>query len=268
MAPYLNLTKHEKQLRQVVGDLFCPGISSSTQGTATLMNEDGTLITNAHLFVQKSGKNKEALSNCFWQRKGSTEHLAIDVSTFKPLTRDFSGEFYKDLSIVRLRKPLLGVRPIKIEDSDEPMKEGDQYIMVSATQKDVPGVAYTTQTIPAGNLDAEFVYSSDLIVQSCTNIKSSNGIWGDCSAEKGSSGSGIFILRGDEILFKGVHKAGGRPSADHKAFTLDDSAPGGKSYSYEIQLNRQITSQIETLLATNDKGRTSLGEHRASLDPK
>ena len=242
------------RIRQTIGDVVCPGV----QGTGFLVGQGGQILTNAHIFVDDSGRDRTNLEKCFWQNKEVPfQRVPLDVGakTLKLFTRSTNSEFFLDLAVVRLESRVPEAHPFRFRTAAS-VRPGDKLAMISAGQLRMPSLPeQTTEVIRVGPDSAfRFDYNREPIAQSCTVMAvgkttdpiPNNAIYSDCSATRGASGSPILVRSEDgELTIGGVHVGGGQDTADYTDFTLDASSPKGRSYSNALQLNQDIIEQIE-----------------------
>jgi V8-like Glu-specific endopeptidase len=254
-GPELGLSAQEvSRLRKTVGDVVCPG----TQGTAFLVGQGRTILTNAHIFVDENGNDRANIDKCFWQNKDEPfQRIPVEVGehSLKLFTRSTAKEFYWDLAVARLEQTIPGVQPLPF-DTPNPVEIGAQLIMVSATQRRMPSLPKPeTEFIRGDPAQPAFAfdYSREPIVQGCSvmavggpaDTVPNDTIYSNCSATKGSSGSPMVVRsQTGELAIKGVHVGGGQDAADYTEFTLDQTSPMGRSYSNAIQLNQDILGEI------------------------
>ncbi len=254
-GPELGLSAREiAQLRQTVGDVVCPGV----QGTAVLVGQGREILTNAHIFVDESGRDRENLDKCFWQNKEEPFQripLEIGENALKLFTRSTIKEFYLDLAVARLARGLPEARPLQF-DTGNSVEIGQQLIMVSAGQLRM--LSLPKQVMEFIRADPqksayEFDYNREPILQSCTVMSvgkptdtvPNDAVYSDCSGTRGTSGSPILVRsQTGELRIKGIHVGGGQDAADYTDFTLDDTSPRGQSYSNALQLNQDILREI------------------------
>jgi hypothetical protein len=255
-GPELGLSGREiVQLRQTVGDVVCPGV----QGTAFLVGRGGQILTNAHIFVDENGNDRANLEKCFWQNKDDPFQripLEIGGNRLKLFTRSTAKEFFRDLAVAHLARPILGAHPFRF-DTRASVENGEQLIMVSAGQLRMPSLPKPVTEFIRGDPAKgafEFDYNREPIVQICTvmavgrptDTVRNNAIYSDCSATRGTSGSPILVRsQSGELMIKGVHVGGGQDAADYTDFTLDDTSPKGRSYSNALQLNQDLLDEIQ-----------------------
>jgi Trypsin-like peptidase domain len=254
-GPELGLSGPEiAQLRQTVGDVVCPGV----QGTAFLTGQGRQILTNAHIFLDENGRDRENLDRCFWQNKDEPFQrvpLKIGENALKLFTRSTAKEFYLDLAVARLERAILEAHPLQF-DTRASAGVGEKLIMVSAGQLRMPSLPRQVTEFIHGDPTKnafEFDYNREPIVQICTvmavgrpaDTVPNNAIYSDCSATRGTSGSPVLVRsQNGELTIKGVHVGGGQDTADYTGFTLDDASPNGRSYSNALQLNQDILDEI------------------------
>jgi V8-like Glu-specific endopeptidase len=254
-GPELGLSEREiAQLRQTVGDVVCPGV----QGTAFLVGQGRQILTNAHIFVDENGSDRANLDKCFWQNKDEPFQripLEIGENALKLFTRSTAREFYLDLAVARLERPLPDAHALQF-DTGNSVEVGERLIMVSAGQLRMPTLPkQVTEFIGADPQKGafEFDFNREPILQSCTvmavgrpsDTVPNDAIYSDCSGTRGTSGSPVLVRsQTGELEIKGVHVGGGQDTADYTDFTLDDASPKGRSYSNALQLNPNILGEI------------------------
>jgi hypothetical protein len=207
-GPELGLSVHEiAQLRRTVGDVVCPGV----QGTAFLVGQGREVLTNAHIFVDEDGRDRANLDKCFWQNKDQPFQrvpLEVGAKTLKLFTRSTAREFYLDLAVARLERPIPDAHPLQFDTRDS-VGLGEPLIMVSAGQLRMPSLPKQAIEFIRGDPHKnafEFDYNREPIVQSCTvmavgrpaDTVSNDAIYSDCSATRGASGSPYSSARRTE----------------------------------------------------------------------
>ena len=276
-ARQLGMSKDEISRLDTVGDIVCPGRPNEKgeynglHGTAIIVGDGLQILTNAHIFVDKDGNNREPLVECFFANKVEPFDmipLEVNMNKMKLFTREIKNEPYLDLALVRLKRKAKGdIRPFKLGMGNLPIRKTDELIMVSASQRHMPPNTSTQQkSIRLSGYTLPFERHTELIIQRCLGQEivdahdevSTTAVYSDCAGTPGASGSPLLVRStSGELVIGLIHAAGGPESSNFQPFTMEIIAPRSISYSRSIQINRDIAAQVDQFQAEFDKKRSA-----------
>jgi hypothetical protein len=268
LGPKLGLSADEiQQARHTTGYIFCPGSTLNNGGdaSAALVGRGDFVITVAHAFVDwKTGLRREPLSECFFQTQGvPSERVYLDFTegSYKIFTKFPVKEFWSDVAVVRLKKPLAKWTPFPFDNGYDRLYEGEELIEVSADSEPWPShlPPLPEKVFKDGGQTYKAALSIEPLVQRCSAIRigasvswNATIVYSDCSGKNGESGSAVLVRRQGHLVLKAVHTAGGHPSADFKPYaTGHDLSDSERSFSLAVIIDYPIINDIKTLIGAH-----------------
>lgn len=223
------------QIRKSTGYIACPGTTNGNPSVASaaLVGSNMQIVTAVHAFIDKNGKKREPLSDCYFlgQEKGA-----------KPRYFDFaSGNFRfgtegsrktgdpNDFAVVQLKEAIEGAKPFNV-DSDPLQK--DEWILGIAAGQESP-----TRTFPEDEpvvqqcKSRDFQYPANAPVQYIT----------DCDLSPLGSGGLVFKRNSNnELVVKGIFTATGKQTLNGQPYN-----PATSSFTRVVAVDEDFAKGIE-----------------------
>lgn len=231
----LALANHEIiQIRQSTGYVICPGTKygnpSVTSGA--LVHDDMVLVTTSHSFVDKYGRRREPLSECYFKTQGLIpETVKFEFTEGQYVFFDdwMKNRNVNDYAVVRLAAPLKYGQAFPLAPENE-IFEGRNFTLVSA-HPSRPWAPFP---------------KDEPVVQTCMVRKKFPSVpehqpvfYGDCDLSQGGSGS-VGLVRTDNRL-KAFSMASGAGPAEHDGQLYN---PEAKSYSFHTSFREGVLAAI------------------------
>lgn len=214
VAKELGLTPTEVlQIRKSVGFVICPGTTNHNPASSTgfLIGTDQKLMTVGHAFKdKKTGKWREPLSECFFRNQEiPPQTVKIDIKKDGEGLEVGSPSMSTDGSdygFVKLKRPVTGAVPLKIEPIERELKANEEIILISAFQD---GVRKPDLTQPI----AQKCVIRDIGYYRSTTVKTT------CDAKGGGSGSPIINRdQSGQLVIRGMISAASENEKDGEEY--------------------------------------------------
>ncbi len=205
-AAYTNMgmdTVDMLRIRQSTGFVYCPGTvhQNPARTSGAVINDNRVVVTNAHSFIDESGRPREPLDQCYFVSQGVVPEIRyFDFNAgFVHPEKWWANKYVNDWAVVRLKQPLMYGRAFPIAPASD-LTEGRSFIMVSAKPRRVW---------------APFPMEEP-VVQTCgvrkifpASLEHKTVFYSDCDVSPGASGSvGLVSINGRLNAFSVVSGSG------------------------------------------------------------
>jgi serine protease Do len=199
------------------------GSSSASAGTGSIINENGTIITNCHVIFNESKKAPFEVVHVFLKPKRVTGNMNKD------LKRHFNAEVLAydkglDLALLKIKKPPADLTVITLGDPEE-LGPGDETIAIGHPEQ---GGLWTITTGVIGTQFEDF-----------KGIPGKHVFQMETSLNRGNSGGPLFDVRGYQI---GVNTAIARKGEGGVAIT-------GVNFAVKSSVAKKFASKHNVTLA-------------------
>ena len=226
-------SKSAEQIRRAVGAVFCPedGPFKQVAGTAFVMGKSDEIVTTGHFTTSPDGTQRD-LSKCFFENFDiPPQRIFIDANNARNLLPPQAPQLndrLHDRARLVLKTPVPSVKPLTASSSGEPLKPGEQLILVTAQNKDfkTDGKDPIVTTCSARNVE--------IARDGVTRVKM------DCDLDGGASGGPIFTVEDGELVVRAM--------AVSKVDTrLPDHSPYEETsnYSFALGMDRDLLSWVK-----------------------
>lgn len=233
----LDITEQDAaRFGQATGYIDCRGrkYSNPNLGSAALVGAEDVVVTNAHNLIDRQGRFREPLEECFFQPQTSPlerYELSFAEGDYEVVRAysDFGGE--NDYAVIRLKRKVARAQAFPTPDGDFELERGQNFVALSA-MSDQP------------NLFNPFYP----VVQGCQVRKIQPGdkdrgptFLGDCDVEPGQSGSiNLVHLNGEWTAIGIIAGSGGGPDGEEYGIPK-------KSFSFHVAFQDKLLNAIKRI---------------------
>lgn len=221
------------RIRQSTGFVYCPGTvnNNAARTSGAVINDNRVVVTNAHSFIDESGRAREPLDQCYFMSQGLVPEIRyFDFSAgFEHPQKWWENKYVNDWAVVRLKQPLMYGRAFPIAPASD-LVEGRNFIMVSAK----PRRAWAPFPM------------NEPIVQTCgvrkifpATSEHKTVFYSDCDVSAGASGSvGLVSINGRLNAFSVVSGSG---TSDYDGQPYSET---GESHSFHTAYRDDLLAAI------------------------
>lgn len=259
-------TKQQEFLTAITGEVVCRSGKFTSRAKARLYQDDSTIMTSAHIFVDKTNPqvkgnlrriNEGALPTCTFASKANPEDLITlkleNSSQYKFGTMDPMNETEDDFAFVRLSRPVEAKWIPKFGTGPQP---GETLHLVTTDAKGSNRQIDPTQ----------------LVIQKCqyqTDDGTKAGFFSNCSTLPGDSFGIYYAYRSGEWEAVAFHVASGLESANGLDFDITNTDVKQRSFSLGSAFTTKFTLDgIEFQRRSSGQADAAGGRKINSVPPK
>lgn len=238
------LTAEEvRDIRMKTGLIYCPGRihNNPRGGSAVLVGDGKTLITNAHNLVDEFGRERGPLSECYFRNQpfpySTHTEIALSDVTRKEIVSNWGGAM--DYAVLRLQNGISGVRGFPVKAA---VQHGSELIVVSGMQRRAPPF-----------------HIGAPIVQKCLareifagTTPHNSAFYGDCDITDGASGGATLARVDGRLVVVGIVAGGGLWKTEERPVEHADGEPYNplatpeykRSYSFHVAIRDLFETAI------------------------
>lgn len=240
-AKELGLSDDEvREIRANTGYVLCEGKKTGgvTVGSGALFGRNGMqVLTNVHAIRGERGQSREP---CYFQNQATRPtRIRLVVEDRFLGSEETAWIPDEDIAGIRLSEKIPGADGLSLDVFGAPLKSRQEVIMISASQN-------WTKSIPPNEPVAQICQVIDVLLE---NSVFPTGLYGDCWATAGASGSIGLVRTEGRLRIKMLHWGDGTYSReDEETSRSKDYHPysrADKSYSYAIGIDGKIARALD-----------------------
>lgn len=220
LGPKLGLSAAEiEQARRSTGYINCPLPKEKKiiTGSAALVLSNQTIVTAAHIFIDKKHRWREPLSDCYFRPQAAPfTKIKIDPTSIAtgPLTPGRRRQGINDWAVVRLVSPVRGATPY------EPLPR------VASVLRMFTRIVSIAASAKGFKSDLDIPLIQECEVRMTSLAEESRSFLSDCDTSPGMSGSIILVRRDGQLFAAAMTRAAteGNAYAEFDASTGSDRA--------------------------------------------